>query len=118
MSLVFDHEQFTVQIVFTVSSKTVAHRSSAPVRFDRQRRRTACPRHSSQKSEKSSSARNIHRTRLRRNSLSASPIRRPGTATRRASDPSDQRILTRRAPPFGSRTAQTMRSPSISNGDR
>ena len=28
MSFVFDHEQFVVQMVFTASSKTVAHRSS------------------------------------------------------------------------------------------
>jgi hypothetical protein len=41
MSFVFDHEQFTVAIVFNTSSKTVAYRSSTPVRFDRQCRRTA-----------------------------------------------------------------------------
>ncbi len=78
---VFHQEQFVVQIVFTVSSKTVAHHSNAPVLSDRQCRRTACPRHRSQNSPKSSSARNILLTLLRRNSRSASPIFRSGTET-------------------------------------
>jgi hypothetical protein len=76
------HHASRSPLVLTTSSKTVAHRSSVPVLSDRQCRSTACPWHSSQNSPKSSSALNIHRTLLRRNSRSASPIRRPGTASR------------------------------------
>ena len=116
MRSVFCHWQFTVQMVFTTSSKTVAERSKAPVRHDRQERNTACPLHKSQNSWKSSSARNIQRIVDRMKARSDSVIFGSGIRTWIVSVSSDQRIATCRGPPCGKFTAHRRYSPSSENG--